>query len=311
MCGRFRRCHRDHGLRRRRFGHARRPAAVLREKADLAKFDRKDLGAWAPAIAELSGIEPKSPALVSYIHQNVYALISNGLVVTDLEGNVISEIKPKGGVVPNYPGADGQPVLAANPDYSGATWRASTNFSARPGGAVGKPTIVIIHTCEGAYSGCWGWLAKKESGVSAHYVVKEDGAEITQLVKEADKAWHIAAKYKNSLNGGKYAEFEGSSSNNFTIGIEHAGFANQNSWHANLIDQSARLVCDITNRNGIARESGQAMLGATRARFDAEGCWSCNQARDIRQEHAEFEAFMSMDEEARWREIWEKTRDRH
>ena len=119
----------------------RAAAAVLREKADLAKFDRKDLGAWAPAIAELSGIEPKSPALVSYIHQNVYALISNGLVVTDLEGNVISEIKPKGGVVPNYPGADGQPVLAANPDYSGATWRASTNFSARPGGAVGKPLV--------------------------------------------------------------------------------------------------------------------------------------------------------------------------
>jgi hypothetical protein len=110
----------------------RAAAAVLREKADASKIDRKDLGAWAPAIAALSGIEPKSPALVSYIHQNVYALISNGLVVTDLDGNVISEIKPKGGVIPNYPGADGQPVLAANPDYSGATWRSSTNFSARP-----------------------------------------------------------------------------------------------------------------------------------------------------------------------------------
>ena len=47
------------------------------------------------------------------------------------------------------------------------------------------------------------------------------------------------------------------------------------------------------------------------SRFESEGCWSCNQARDIRQELAEFEAFMSMDEEARWRELWEKTRDRH
>lgn len=32
------------------------------------------------------------------------------------------------------------------------------------------------------------------------------------------------------------------------------------------------------------------------SRFESEGCWSCNQARDIRQELAEFEAFMSMDE---------------
>ena len=93
-----------------RRANIRAGAALLSAAADELGVDRSKLGAWAPAIAELSGIEPKSPALVSYIHQNVYALISNGLVVTDLEGNVISEIKPKGGVVPNYPGADGQPV---------------------------------------------------------------------------------------------------------------------------------------------------------------------------------------------------------
>ena len=231
----------------------RAAAAVLRERADKGGIDRADIGAWAPAIADLSGIDDQSPAAISYIHQNVYALISNGLVVTDLAGNVISEIKPKTDVVVDYP-QQGGPVLAASPDYAGATWRATANFSARPGGTTGKVRVVIIHTCEGAYAGCWGWLAKKESGVSAHYVVKEDGSEITQLVKEKDKAWHIAAKYKNSLNGGKYAELEGSSGNNFTVGIEHAGFGNQKAWSPNLIDQSAKLVCDITRRNDIPRD---------------------------------------------------------
>ena len=172
---------------------------------------------------------------MSYIHQNVYSLISNGLVVTDLAGNVLSEIKPKTGVLPDYPDPSG-PVLAANPDYAGATWRSSPNFSGRPAGSTGKIRMVIIHTCEGAYSGCWGWLAKKESGVSAHYVVKEDGSEITQLVKESDKAWHIAAKYKKSLNGGQFAEVEGSSNNNFTVGIEHAGYGSQKAWNSNLIE---------------------------------------------------------------------------
>jgi N-acetyl-anhydromuramyl-L-alanine amidase AmpD len=241
-------------LKSTRLLNIRAAAAVLREKADLAKIDRKDLGAWAPAVAELSGIEDKSAAAVSYVHQNVYALIRNGLVVTDLDGEVISEIKPRIDVIPNYPGADGMPVLAANPDYKGATWRSTPNFSKRPAGAAGKPQIVIIHTCEGAYSGCWGWLAQAKSGVSAHYVVKEDGAEITQLVKEADKAWHIAAKYKSSLNGGKFAELEGSTGNNFTVGIEHAGYGKQASWNSNLIAQSASLVCDITRRNKIPRD---------------------------------------------------------
>jgi len=231
----------------------RAAAALLREKAEIKGFDRKDLGAWAPAIAELSGIEPESPAAMSYIHQNVYSLISNGLVVTDLAGNVLSEIKPKTGVVVDYPDPHG-PVLAANPDYAGATWRSTPNFSGRPAGSTGTIRMVIIHTCEGAYSGCWGWLAKKESGVSAHYVVKEDGSEITQLVKESDKAWHIAAKYKKALNGGQFAEVEGATNNNFTVGIEHAGFGSQKAWNPNLIDQSAKLVCDITKRQGLPRD---------------------------------------------------------
>ena len=231
----------------------RAAAAVLGEKADIKGLDRADLGAWAPAIAELSGIEPESPAAMSYIHQNVYSLISNGLVVTNLAGNVISEIKPKTGVLPDYPDPNG-PVLASNPDFAGATWRGTPNFSSRPAGSAGQVRIVIIHTCEGAYAGCWGWLAQAKSGVSAHYVVKEDGSEVTQLVKEKDKAWHIAAKYKKSLNGGMFSEVEGSSGNNFTVGIEHAGFGNQKAWNANLIDQSAKLVCDITRRHDIPRD---------------------------------------------------------
>lgn len=244
----------EEAVKTTRLLNIRAAAAVLREQADLGKIDRQDLGAWAPAIVELSGIADKSAAAVSYVHQNVYALIINGLVVTDLDGEVIAEIAPRSDVIPNYPGADGQPVLAASPDYIGATWRTTPNFSKRPAGTTGVPQVVVIHTCEGAYAGCWGWLGKAESGVSAHYVVKEDGSEITQLVKEADKAWHIAAKYKSSLNGGKLAALEGTSGNNFTIGIEHAGYGKQASWNANLIQQSANLVCDITRRQNIPRD---------------------------------------------------------
>jgi hypothetical protein len=120
-------------------------------------------------------------------------------------------------------------------------WRASPNYSSRPAGDIGKVAMVIIHTCEGSYSGCWGWLVNPQAGVSAHYVVKEDGSEISQLVKESNKAWHIGASYKCSLNGNLDCWRNGYSANNFTVGIEHAGFASQQSWNSNLIDKSAKL----------------------------------------------------------------------
>ncbi len=232
-------------------------AAVLRSFVDAqaeetGPVDVADLGAWAPAVAQLADLAVHE-ASISYIHDHVYGLIRNGLVVTDNAGEVIAEIPAEPEVVPDYD-SPGGPILASDPDYKGAVWRTSNNYSSRPAGSSGKVKMVIIHACEGAYAGCWGWLVKAESGVSAHYVVKEDGSEISQLVKEAKKGWHIAATYKCELNGKQECDLQGVGANGFTVGIEHAGYTNQAAWHANLIDQSAKLTCDITKRNGIARD---------------------------------------------------------
>jgi len=53
-----------------------------------------------------------------------------------------------------------------------------------------RPNILILHYTgmESAESAI-RWLAAPESGVSCHYVVDEAGA-ITQLVPEAERAWH-------------------------------------------------------------------------------------------------------------------------
>jgi hypothetical protein len=230
----------------------RAAAALLSDLADQQGIDRTELGAWAPAVAEIADIADHG-ASIGYIWNDIFGLIKNGLVVADLDGNIISEIEPDPTVEPNYD-APGGPILATNPDYAGAIYRNSPNQGTRPAGNTGKVRMVIIHSCEGAYSGCWGWLVNTQSGVSAHYVVKEDGSEISQLVKEAKRAYHIAAKYNMNLNAGKEPDLHNVTSNNFTVGIEHAGFANQSSWHANLIEQSAKLTCDIAKRNGIARD---------------------------------------------------------
>ncbi|HEY8375825.1 MAG TPA: N-acetylmuramoyl-L-alanine amidase [Nannocystis sp.] len=230
----------------------RAAAAVLRSYADDLDIDRADLGAWAPAIATLSGIAVEE-ALINYIHHDVYGPIRGGITVRDLAGSPVAHLQPEADVIPDFT-APTEPNLAPGPDYSGSIWRPSPNYSSRPAGTVGKVSMIIIHTCEGNYSGCWGWLTNPNAGVSAHYVVKEDGSEISQLVKESNKAWHIGATYDCDLNGKKECHLEGYNANNFTVGIEHAGFASQSSWNSNLINQSAKLSCDITKGHGIPRD---------------------------------------------------------
>jgi N-acetyl-anhydromuramyl-L-alanine amidase AmpD len=222
------------------------------EAEDQGLEDRDDLGAWADVAAAYSGIDDEV-ARSTYVYQGVYATMRAGLVVEDVEGEVRGDLEAVE-AWPAFTVPPPTPATEPGPDYGTALWRPSPNFSSRPGGATGTPSMVIIHTCEGGYNGCWGWLKNSDSGVSAHYVVKEDGNEITQLVRESKKAWHIAATYKCSLNSNKECGLDGSSSNNFTIGIEHAGFANQASWAPKLIDESAKLVCDITSDNGIPRD---------------------------------------------------------
>jgi N-acetyl-anhydromuramyl-L-alanine amidase AmpD len=229
----------------------RAAAALLDELAEGRTFDRKSIGAWAPVVAAYSGIEDLE-GQANYVHTEVYEAVRNGIEIQTLDG--VMAAMSGVDIQPDFQAPTPPPQAAQGPDYSKAIWRPSPNYSARPSGTAGKVTLVIIHTCEGAYSGCWSWLNNTQSGASAHYVVNSTGSEISQLVRESHKAWHIAATYKCSLNGGKYCSRDGSSSNNFTVGIEHAGYGSQKTWDNGLLDASAKLTCDITKDHGITRD---------------------------------------------------------
>jgi N-acetyl-anhydromuramyl-L-alanine amidase AmpD len=225
----------------------RAAAALLASRATVEGVDRADLGAWAPVVGWYSGITlPEGRA--SYVHDDVYSVLRSGVRV---EG--VARVEAVA-VAPHYPSFS---VTASSSavDYSGALWRPSPNVNARPSGDIGKVAMVIIHSCEGGYTGCWSWLANPASQVSAHYVVKEDGSEITQLVAEGTRAWHIGSTYSCQLNANFDCWRNGASNNHFTIGVEHGGYASQTVWPLAQIDASARLVCDVTRRHGIPREN--------------------------------------------------------
>ena len=114
-------------------------------------------------------------------------------------------------------------------DYAPALWNAaaSCNYSSRSGTAV---SAVTIHTVQGSYAGCISWFQNCDAGVSAHYVVKSSNGQITQMVLESNKAWHVGSE------------------NPYTIGIEHEGYINDASWYTSaMYNASADLVRDITN----------------------------------------------------------------
>jgi N-acetyl-anhydromuramyl-L-alanine amidase AmpD len=232
----------------------RAAAALLSEWAEEARTARTDLAAWGPVVARYSGIKDVN-GQATYVHRDVYETLNRGVVGSSPSGNVLAAVMPVKVTAAFQLPEDGA-MMAVAPDYpvAGTIWRPSPNYNARPAGDIGVVHMVIIHTCEGSYTSCWSWLTNSSAQASAHYVVNESGSEISQLVRESSRAWHIAANYDCSLNASHECWRNGYSSNHFTVGIEHGGYASQTSFPVGQIDASAKLSCDISKGHGIPRD---------------------------------------------------------
>ncbi len=94
-------------------------------------------------------------------------------------------------------------------DYPPALWVTSPNYSSR------NDTIshVAIHTMQGTYSGSISWFQNPGSNASAHYMVRSSDGQVTQMVREANKAWHAK------------------SANPYSVGIEHEGYVSNPAWY--------------------------------------------------------------------------------
>ncbi len=120
------------------------------------------------------------------------------------------------------------PTGLKSPDYGPAIWdpAPSCNYSSR-----GVPvSAVTIHTVQGSYAGAISWAKNCSSNVSYHYVIRSSDGQITQMVRESDKAWHVG------------------SANPYTIGYEHEGYVSNPAWYTNaMYNASAALTRDVCN----------------------------------------------------------------
>lgn len=226
--------------------HVRAAAALLRAYADESNSDKVQVAEWAPVVARFSAIEDEEASAL-FARDAVFGALRAGV------GEPSAALAAAGQSLELGSGyASLAQGLSSAPDFPGGVWRPSPNYNSRPAGV--GPAMVVIHTCESGYSGCWSWLTNRASGVSAHYVVNESGTEVSQLVRNSSRGYHIGASYNCSLNGGTDCFRNGRSSNDFTIGIEHGGYARQTSWSAGMLDASARLSCHLSKLHGIPRD---------------------------------------------------------
>lgn len=225
----------------------RAAAALLDAHAEELGLDRADIGAWAPAVAAYFN-HPSLDAQAHFVHDEVYRHLREGIAAPEDSG--IDEIlAPNSEATPKFPMPEfvgkGDPPSAI---YSGAKWRPAPSSNYTSGRSGYKAELLVIHTCAGAYSGCWGWLTTayptNPYKTSAHYVVNESGSEISALVDETNTAHHVGKSW-----GGK-------PTNPRSVGIEHGGYpyAGANKWSEGQIATSAKLSCDIVKRQGIIRD---------------------------------------------------------
>jgi hypothetical protein len=126
---------------------------------------------------------------------------------------------PASGIAPEYP------LAAQFVEADGS------NFTA---GGLGTVQYVVVHTMQGSYEGSINWFLNPASDVSAHFCMRSDDGEITQMVGLDDRAWHVG------------------SSNTVAIGIEHEGFVDDASWYTfAMYDASAKLARWLADRFGL------------------------------------------------------------
>ncbi|MER6944346.1 N-acetylmuramoyl-L-alanine amidase [Nonomuraea sp. NPDC000554] len=211
-------------------------AAVLRAKADAAGLDgkaRDDAARWYPSVAAYGHA---SDATTAKLYADaVYEVLADGVRTAGVQ-TAPKAVEPDRGTYEDVP----QP-LAAGTDYPGARWVAAStsNYAVSNRPSSDQIDRIIIHVTQGSYAGSISWFQNPAAKVSAHYVVRSSDGQITQMVREKDRAWHAG----------------NSEYNRRSIGIEHEGYIDDASWFTDqMYRSSAALTRNIADRYGIPKD---------------------------------------------------------
>lgn len=162
---------------------------------------------------------------------NLKAIFGSNYAILSSKNVVVTNEAVTNATGENYKFTSTSTIMS--PDYPPALYTpaATCNYSSRGVTAI---SAVTIHDVEGSYAGCISWFQNCAASVSAHYVLRSSDGQVTQMVLESAKAWHVGTE------------------NPYTVGLEHEGYNNNASWYTTaMYNSSAALVKDICTSNSI------------------------------------------------------------
>ncbi|MCB9761586.1 MAG: N-acetylmuramoyl-L-alanine amidase [Alphaproteobacteria bacterium] len=193
--------------------------------------DADDLEAWDHALVAFSGRQ--EPNLQEMFVSHIYELTERGFMNDGAMLDPVS-VAPRldwilEGAPPPLPVGD----YAGNAQFISADPSNYSDYSRGPSDI----DIIVIHMVQGSYSGCISWFQNSAANVSAHYVVRQNDGEVTQMVLEEDVGWH-AGNWDYNLR---------------SVGIEHEGYVEDSglATEYTMYQGSAALAADIAARNNI------------------------------------------------------------
>lgn len=224
-----------------------RAAAALLAYYQKGKPKSDDLADWFEATRDLTGLtneEMKTSLATSF-----YNVIKNGSKTVSLWREII-QIDARPIVIPEYKSVSEKKnervgnVTQAGTDYPTAINRMTTCNYATGRNGYGIDYYFVHYMATGTYAGAISWFSDctRTTPSSANYCIRNSDGEISQVVRESDRA------YAQGVTG--FPQWNGAG-----ISTEHEVLAtNLAMWDSEpMLVAAANLAIDVCNRNNIPR----------------------------------------------------------
>ena len=212
---------------------------VYYQKDETAASETSD---WFRAVEALTGL--RDSAMKRELALRIYDVIKTGSKTATLWGEIISidpvDLSLPKAVTETEAGTKSPAQRTAGAvDYPYAVPNfTSCNFNNRPTGSVVK-YYFVHYVATGTYQGAISWFKDCSSDVSAHYVIRNNDGQVSQVVAENDRAWSQGVTSYNDLG----------------IGVEHEVLAtNLSMWDSEpMLIAAANLCVNVCNRRAIPK----------------------------------------------------------
>jgi len=220
----------------------------IRAAAALLAYYQKDqqvavkLEDWFGSVRSMTGL--RDEPMKNELAVRIFDVMKTGSKTVTLWGEIIS-IDPVNVMLPKlYREPDEKAIATITQrtiavDYPNAVPNFTTcNFNYRPTGSVVK-YYFVHYVATGTYQGAVSWFKDCSSNVSAHYVIRNNDGEVSQVVAENDRAWSQGVTAYNDLG----------------IGVEHEVLAtNLSMWESEpMLVSAANLCVNVCSRKTIPK----------------------------------------------------------